>query len=136
MEGVLQRCERQRVTITSMQDEKKSLEGRIYELQDQRDDTIGVVETAEAKVKELEAECYQLKSDSRAYKEEMDTLRGQSEEGVEKCRQAAEAVIQLEGGRDADRLAIADLKSQVGETTELRRQHEAAIKNADESRKQ
>ena len=136
MEDILQRCERQRVTITSMQDEKKSLEGKIYELQDQRDDTIGVVETAQAKVRELEAECIQLKSDRQVYKEEMDTLRGQSKEGVEKGRQAADAVIRLEDGRDADRLVIADLKSQVGETTELRRQHEAAIKNADKSRKQ
>ena len=135
MKEVLQRCERQRATITYMQDEKKSLEGRIYEFQDQRDTTIGVLETAEAKVRELEADCIQLKSDSQAYKEEMDTLRGQSEEGVEKVRQAGEAVIRLEDEREADRLAIADLESQVGEIPGLRRQHEAAIKNADESRK-
>jgi chromosome segregation ATPase len=61
---------------------------------------------------------------------------GQSERGVENGRQAAEAVIRLEDGRDADRLAIVDLKSQVGEISELRRQHEAAIQNADESRRQ
>jgi hypothetical protein len=81
MKVALERGEQQKATMTSMQDEKKSLEGRIYELQDQRDTTVGVGETAEAKVRELEAESIQLRSDSQAYKKDIDILRGQSERG-------------------------------------------------------
>jgi chromosome segregation ATPase len=136
MKDVLERCERQRATIKSMQIKEASLEEIFCKLQGQRDTTDRVAVDTTAKVRELEAECIQLISDTEAYKEEMDTLRGQLEQGVEKVRQAGEAVIRLEDKREADRLAIADLESQVGEISELRRQHEAASKNADESRKQ
>jgi chromosome segregation ATPase len=136
MEEVLQRCERQRATITSMQGEKESLDGRIYELQDQRDTSSGAAERATVKIGELEAECVQFKLESQAYKEQMDTLRVQLEEAVEKGRKATETETLLEDERKAGRLVIADLDSRVAEIPELRRQYEAAVKNADESRKQ
>jgi hypothetical protein len=123
MKDVLQRCERQRATITSMQIKEASLEEKFCKLQGQRDTAVrGAVETT-AKVRELEAECVQLKSDSQAYKEAMENLRAQLEQEVEKGREVMDVASRSEGERKADQLAIADLASQVGEIPELRRQH-------------
>jgi uncharacterized coiled-coil DUF342 family protein len=133
MKDVLERCERQRGTITSMQIREASLEEIFCKLQGQRDTTVRVAVDTTAKVRELEAECIQLISDTEAYKEEMENFRAQVEQ---KGREVMDVASRSDGERKADQLAIADLASQVGEIPELRRQHEAAIKNADESRKQ
>jgi hypothetical protein len=129
----LQRNKRQTATIGSMQTEKASLEEKVCELQDQQETPIRLAGSDTAKVRELQAECIQLRSDSASCKEEVNCLRAQLEQEVEKGRGVAEAI---EDERTAHRLAIVGLESQVGEIPELRRQREATFKNADASRKQ
>jgi hypothetical protein len=125
----LQRNKKQMATITSMRSEEVSLKAKAEKMEKERDTAQGAMQRMKTR---LEAENGALMSDSIASKEQVRIQKLELEAAVERGK----GYTKMEDERDAAQILVTELRLQLTEASNTKAQHEAAIKNADEARRQ
>jgi hypothetical protein len=117
-----------------VEQERSEMQNRV--LVKERDVAIGSLARFKDRDKELETQNAQLKTDSDRFKEQSQLLRIQLEQFEEKWKKSEEEKDAAVVERDDAQLVITGLKTQLDDLPKVLKQHDAAIKNAENASKE